>query len=128
MQRQAMAESIVTRDEAALGRKFDPKFRSLIVKGLTSKSLVEMSQIPTGSVASSVPDALGDTANDLVYTPVTPCRIYSKRSRWSVFVELRRRACKLLQLARTARVSRPQAAGRSHRLKLDSRMAPSISC
>src|ERR1043166_6372072 len=59
MQRQAMAESIVTRDEAALGRKFDPHFRTTILKSLTAMSIVDMQQIATGSAASATVDILG---------------------------------------------------------------------
>jgi len=79
MQRQVLAESIVTRDEAALGRKFDPQFRTTILKSLTAKSIADMQQIPTGSAALVVSEAIGDSAADLVYTPVAPCRIIDTR-------------------------------------------------
>ena len=71
LQGQATAESIISRDEAALGRKFDPQYRDTLKAAIGSLSPSEVAAIPVGSS----PLALGDTSADLVYTPVAPCRI-----------------------------------------------------
>jgi len=71
LQRQATAESIISRDEAVLGRKFDPQYRAALKAAIGSLSPSEVAAIPEGRS----PLALGDTSADLVFTPVTPCRI-----------------------------------------------------
>jgi hypothetical protein len=76
-QKEAMAESIVAREEAQSGRIFDPAFRARAKEVLASLSPsaleAQQSQIGLGT------NALGDSGADLVYTPVTPCRIIDTR-------------------------------------------------
>jgi len=67
-QQEAMAESIIAGAEAAAGRAFDSKFRSALRDTLAARSLAELASTPPGLI----PRALGDSANDLVYTPVAP--------------------------------------------------------
>lgn len=71
LQGQATAESVISRDEAATGRKFDPQYRDTLKQALSSFSPAEVVAIPVGRS----PLALGDTSDDLVFTPVTPCRL-----------------------------------------------------
>src|SRR5437773_6789195 len=80
MQRQVLAESLVAKDEAALGRTYDRDVRNKILKGLVSKSINELNAIPVGGAATAAEaPGLGDSADNLVYTPVPPCRIIDTR-------------------------------------------------
>ena len=74
-QQEAMAESIIAGAEAAAGRAFDSKFRAALNDTLAARSLAELASTPPGLI----PRALGDSATDLVYTPVAPCRIIDTR-------------------------------------------------
>ena len=75
--KEAIAESIIAREEAASGRAFDPGFRAQVKNGLASLSLTALeSQTQQSGLGLSI---LGDTQADLVYTPVTPCRIIDTR-------------------------------------------------
>lgn len=74
-QREALAESTIARDEAAVGRQYDPKFREQVKKALASMSLDEIGAVPAGSS----PLVFGDIFNDLVYNPVPPCRVIDTR-------------------------------------------------
>jgi hypothetical protein len=76
MQRVATAESIVSRDEAALGRKYSPEVRGKIIIALATKSLADISMTPVGK-SSAI--GIGDGTDNLVYYPVTPCRIIDTR-------------------------------------------------
>jgi hypothetical protein len=80
--RVAAAESIVAREEAATGRAFDPGFRAEVLKKLASRTLSELESAQSQSDAGLgiVPMAYGSSALDLVYTPVTPCRIVDTRA------------------------------------------------
>jgi len=75
LQQEAMAQSIIAGAEAAAGRAFDSKFRAALKDTLAARSLAELASTPPGLI----PRALGDSANDLVYTPVAPCRIIDTR-------------------------------------------------
>jgi len=76
-QKEALAESIITREEVQSGRAFDPTFRADVKRALASLSIsaleAQQSQVGLGT------NVLGDTAADLVYTPLTPCRIIDTR-------------------------------------------------
>src|SRR6266571_4463186 len=77
---QAIAELIITREEAASGRAFDPLFRAQVKADLASRSLEQLAAVQkrgTGLLPS--PNNLGDSQADLVYTPVIPCRIIDTR-------------------------------------------------
>ena len=76
-QKEAIAESIIAREEAASGRAFDPGFRAQVNRGLASLPLTLLEAQTQRSGLG--PYNLGDTQADLVYTPVTPCRIIDTR-------------------------------------------------
>jgi hypothetical protein len=72
-----MAESVIGREEAAAGRAFEPSFRAKAKKLLAALPLAEItSQTEEGGLGLN---SLGDSQADLVYTPVTPCRIIDTR-------------------------------------------------
>jgi hypothetical protein len=73
----ALAESVIAREETASERAFDPAFRAKAKKLLAALPLAELtSQRGEGGLGLS---SLGDSQADLVYTPVTPCRIIDTR-------------------------------------------------
>jgi hypothetical protein len=75
----ALAESIIAREESASGRAFDRAFRAGVSSRLAAQSLAALeSQRDTGAGGLG-PKLLGDSQADLVYTPVTPCRIIDTR-------------------------------------------------
>jgi hypothetical protein len=76
-QKEAVAESIVAREEAGSGREFDAVFRARAKELLASLPLAELSS-PTGEEGLGL-SSLGDSQADLVYTPITPCRIIDTR-------------------------------------------------
>ena len=73
-QREA-AEGIVTESELAMGRRFDPSHRARIVDRLAWAR----SGAPASRGGGGTPNSLGDTSSDLVYTPLTPCRVFDTR-------------------------------------------------
>ena len=73
-QREA-AEGIVAESELAMGRRFDPSHRARIVERLAWAR----SGAPVSRGGGGAPNALGDTSSDLVYTPLTPCRVFDTR-------------------------------------------------
>lgn len=74
-QREVTAESVLARDEQALGRPFDPRFRAAVKRALSAFPGDSLAAVPVGMSA----EALGDTTGDLVFTPVPPCRIIDTR-------------------------------------------------
>jgi hypothetical protein len=73
LEREGMAESIISREEAGSGRAFDPRFRAQVKNRLASLSLTALeSQLQQQGLG---PKVLGDSQASLVYTPITPCRI-----------------------------------------------------
>jgi len=74
---QAVAESIVAREEALSEREFDVVFRTKAKELLAALPLAEL-QSQTGEDGLGL-SSLGDSQADLVYTPVTPCRIIDTR-------------------------------------------------
>jgi hypothetical protein len=79
MQKISAAEQIVARDESALGRKFDASSRDRIVKALATKSLAEIAATPVGGSPGVLAPGIGDPTDNLVYFPVTPCRVIDTR-------------------------------------------------
>jgi hypothetical protein len=75
VEQEAMAESLIAGAEAAAGRAFDPKYRARLKDDLAARSLDELAALPPGLV----PRAFGDSADNLVFTPVVPCRIIDTR-------------------------------------------------
>ncbi len=77
-QKAAIAEWILGREEAASGRAFDPAFRAAVKADLTSS--LSLAALAAQMQQSGLgPLNLGDSQADLVYTPVTPCRILDTR-------------------------------------------------
>jgi trimeric autotransporter adhesin len=74
-QKEAIAESILAREEARSGREFDPAFRAKARQTLAALPLAALESQESGLGL----DSLGDSQADLVYTPVTPCRIIDTR-------------------------------------------------
>jgi hypothetical protein len=73
----ALAEWIVAREEARSGRQFDTAFRARTVQSLASLSYSVLAELQTQEGFGT--NSLGDSQADLVYTPVTPCRIIDTR-------------------------------------------------
>jgi hypothetical protein len=69
-----LAESILDAREAASGRSFDPGYRAILKSRLASATVEQLE--------ANRPQLLtpGDSDADLVYTPVTPCRVFDTRS------------------------------------------------
>ncbi len=76
-QKAALAEWIVSREEAASGRAFDPAFRAAAKTALTALPLADLTA--RLQLSGLGPRNLGDSQADLVYTPVPPCRILDTR-------------------------------------------------
>jgi hypothetical protein len=78
---EAAAEAIVTREEAAAGRAFDPAFRAEALRKLASLTPSELQSIQSQSSAGLgiAPKDYGSSQADLAFTPVTPCRIIDTR-------------------------------------------------
>jgi hypothetical protein len=74
-----LAESLVSRREAALQRTFDPIYRAQLVQALAALQSEELETLQSGGDEASLPNRLGDRKADLVYTPVTPCRVFDTR-------------------------------------------------
>jgi hypothetical protein len=75
-----LVESILAREEAASGKAFDPRFRALARMKLFSRSLGQLESIQSrGSGLDISPKNYGDSAADLMFTPVVPCRIIDTR-------------------------------------------------
>jgi len=80
-EKEALAESIVAREEAA-ARAFDPAFRARAKANLAARSLDDLAAIQKRGFGlfPESPRTLGaSSAADLVYTPVSPCRIINTR-------------------------------------------------
>jgi hypothetical protein len=75
----ARAEAILLREEGR-GRTFDPVFRARTKAQLAASPLEALEAVEArGTGLFPAPAALGDSAADLVYTPVAPCRIVDTR-------------------------------------------------
>ena len=74
--RQAIAEQLIADREAASGRPFDPSARQTLKNNLGAKSSSELQAMQLAGVG---PKVAGDTSQDLVFVPITPCRILDTR-------------------------------------------------
>jgi hypothetical protein len=74
--RMEVAESILRQREEASGRPFDARHRATMRADLAARPTEELVALESGAV---IPNAFGDPAADLVYTPVTPCRVFDTR-------------------------------------------------
>jgi hypothetical protein len=74
------AEELLLREEAASGRRFDPTFRAQVRARLAGASSEELAAVEDrGWGLLPAPKKLGDTAADLVFTPVAHCRLADTR-------------------------------------------------
>lgn len=77
-QKESLAESIIGQQEVVSGRAFDPSFRAEAKRRLADRSVTELQE--TLSVQGGLgPLSPGASQNDLVYTPVFPCRVIDTR-------------------------------------------------
>src|SRR5262245_22785889 len=77
--RREMAEAFVARKEETMGRSFDPDFRGRLVETIASRTADLRREPRTVGEDGPAPDALGPSNADLVYTPVTACRVFDTR-------------------------------------------------
>jgi len=81
MQNAWLAESVVASRESATGRSFDPVYRASLKNSLASLPTKELESLRyAGSNGRLSRGNVGDSSADLVYTPVTPCRVFDTRS------------------------------------------------
>ena len=77
--RQELIASILASRESASGRKFSGALRGLIAEKLGGADSAALEAFANagglGNIDGLVPNALGDSAADLVFTPITPCRV-----------------------------------------------------
>jgi hypothetical protein len=75
--RREVAEALVARSEATMGRHLDAAFRARLVERLAAQPIEDLRGRLDGG--GDGPAAPGDSSADLVYTPVTPCRAFDTR-------------------------------------------------
>ncbi len=78
-QRGGLAESILAAKERALGEPFDASMRASLKSRMESLSLEQLKALLEQGESANLPLALGSVTSDLVYTPVTPCRVFDSR-------------------------------------------------
>jgi hypothetical protein len=78
MQKTWLAESIVASRESAMERTFDPVYRASLKNYLASLPTQEIESLQYAGSEGRL--SIGDNRADLVYTPVTPCRVFDTRS------------------------------------------------
>ena len=74
-QREALADSILTSREAAAGRPLDSRYRDFVKSSLASLPVAELQAVGSQGPLPEILGILGSTRADLVFRPVTPCRI-----------------------------------------------------
>jgi hypothetical protein len=79
VQRLAIAEYVTAREETASERPFDPSFRAKTLEKLGALPMATLLQAQAQEHAGLGLNSLGDSQADLVYTPLTPCRIIDTR-------------------------------------------------
>jgi hypothetical protein len=80
MQNASLAESIVDSRESAMGRSFDAGYRAKLKNSFALLPTKELDSLRyAGSEVSLGRKSIGDSSSDLVYTPVTPCRVFDTR-------------------------------------------------
>ena len=78
-QRAAAAESILAAKEQARGEAFDGSVRAGLKSRMETLSLEQLASLAQQGADADIPLALGSVTSDLVYTPVTPCRVFDSR-------------------------------------------------
>lgn len=87
-QRGELAESILDLRESAARRTFDASYRAGLKTDLMTLSVAQLESLRSAGGEGNirellgqdvVPNVLGETGKDLVFTPVTPCRIIDTR-------------------------------------------------
>ena len=80
LEKARMAEWIIAREEEASGRPFDAAFLDRIRRDLATRSLEELAGVQKrASGLLPIPNSPSAAQSDLVYTPLTPCRIIDTR-------------------------------------------------
>jgi hypothetical protein len=75
-----LAEALVSQRETAMRRVFDPGYRAWLVEALSSRPTEALLELQAhGGEGSFLPNTIGDTSANLVYTPVAPCRVFDTR-------------------------------------------------
>lgn len=72
-----VAEAIAARVEAAAGRPLDPLYRAEAVRKLSGLSAAALGDVASGDGLGA--DIYGQSATDLVFVPVPPCRVFDTR-------------------------------------------------
>ena len=78
-QRGQLAESILAAKERALGEAFNASMRASLKGRMEALSLEQLKALSDQGELANLPLALGSITSDLVYTPVTPCRVFDSR-------------------------------------------------
>ena len=78
-QRAATAESILAAKEEARGEAFDASIRAGLKTRMETLSMEQLAGLALQGADADIPLALGSVTSDLVYTPVTPCRVFDTR-------------------------------------------------
>jgi len=79
-QKAVLAEAIVAMRESATGRRFDPAYRASLKNALAALPTARLESLQyAGGGGSLLADAVGDSSASLIYTPVTPCRVFDTR-------------------------------------------------
>jgi hypothetical protein len=77
--KQSIAEAFIAGKEGASGRAFDPRYRVAVLNKLASLPLDALNRLEVGSGGTGI-QAYGSSGVDLVFVPVTPCRVIDTRS------------------------------------------------
>jgi hypothetical protein len=80
-----LAESILSQRETEASRPFDARYRGFLKADLAALTDSQLESLqgagPLVNLREAlIPNTLGDTSADLVYTPVVPCRVFDTRS------------------------------------------------
>jgi hypothetical protein len=78
--RREIAEALIAQREAIMGRRLDAAFRARTIERVASQPVESLRLLRAGAGdGPALPDLLGDSGADLVYTPVAQCRIFDTR-------------------------------------------------
>ncbi len=78
-QRGVLAESILAAKERAMGEPFDASIRAYLKSRMEALSSEQLAGLSQQGADADIPLVLGSVTSDLVYTPVTPCRVFDSR-------------------------------------------------
>ena len=76
--RRDLAEQVLRALSEGWGKDPDPRYRAELMRDLLALPLNELERLASPAVLAR-PETLGSPLNDLVYTPLTPCRIFDSR-------------------------------------------------